>query len=178
MICVTSGTQPPHDVPAPVHVFSAPRLVAPSATAVQICDFDTLLHEQIWAAAGSASTPIAGFATPSDDGRIRNSGDSGSSMRFSIICSSVPYSAASPTITAPCRNLPQSDTTSFVDPAALVRVLVGAAAGGRAVRVADARDVHAHQLQLRAHVRTGEGGPGRTVRIAAKLLRDHARAMS
>ena len=90
------------------------NVVAPSATAVQICDFDTLLHEQIWAAAGSASTPIAGFATPSDDGRIRNSGDSGSSMRFSIICSSVPYSAASPTITAPCRNLPQSDTTSFL----------------------------------------------------------------
>ncbi len=114
MICVTSGTQPPHDVPAPVHVFSAPRLVAPSATAAQICDFDTLLHEQICAPSGSASTPIAGFAAPSDDGRIRNSGDSGNSMRFSIICSSVPYSAASPTITAPCRNLPQSDTTSFL----------------------------------------------------------------
>jgi hypothetical protein len=47
-------------------------------------------------------------------GRIRNSGASGSSMRFSIICSNVPYSAASPTITAPSSCLPHSDTTSFL----------------------------------------------------------------
>ena len=34
--------------------------------------------------------------------------------RFSIICNSVPYSLASPTITPPSKNLPQSETTIFL----------------------------------------------------------------
>ncbi|MNT72587.1 hypothetical protein D3C72_2112050 [compost metagenome] len=89
-------------------------LVAPSPTAAQIWPLVTLLHEQIWAVSGSASAPSAGLALPSEDGRIRNSGDSGSSMRFSIIWSRVPYSSASPTSTPPSRYLPQSDTTSFL----------------------------------------------------------------
>jgi hypothetical protein len=47
MICVTSGTQPPHDVPAPVHDFSAPMVVAPSATAAQICAFDVVARADL-----------------------------------------------------------------------------------------------------------------------------------
>src|SRR5271156_1169252 len=111
---VTSGTQPPHEVPAQVAVFSAPVLVAPAHTAAQISPLETLLHEQICALSGSASTPSPGLLLPSLDGRIRNSGASGSSMRFNIICSSVPYSVASPTITAPSNCLPHSETTSFL----------------------------------------------------------------
>ncbi|MCY1234772.1 hypothetical protein D9M72_473630 [compost metagenome] len=114
MICVTSGTQPPQAVPALVQVLSAPMLVAPSHTAAQISLLETLLHEQIWAVSGRASAPSAGLALPLLSGRIRNSGDSGSSIRLSIICSSVPYSLASPISTPPSRYLPQSDTTSFL----------------------------------------------------------------
>src|SRR5581483_990234 len=113
-ICVTSGVQPPHDVPALVHAFSAPMLVLPSPIASQIAPLLTLLHEQICAAAGRRSTPSPGLALPSLAGRIRNSGASGSAILFSIICSSVPYSVASPTSTPPSRNLPQSDVTSFL----------------------------------------------------------------
>src|SRR4051812_4260353 len=112
--CVTSGTQPPQEVPAPVQLFSSPMVVTPPATALHNAPFETSLQEQICAESGNASTPSAGLAAPSDCGRIRNSGDSGSSILFSIICSSVPYSLASPTITPPNRYLPQSETTIFL----------------------------------------------------------------
>ncbi len=111
---VTSGTQPPQEVPAPVQDFSAPIEVAPLTTASQSRPFETLLQEQICAVSGSASTPRPGLAAPSDCGRISASGSAGSSMRFSIICSSVPYSAASPTSTAPSSCLPSAEVTSFL----------------------------------------------------------------
>jgi len=114
MICVTSGTQPPQAVPAFVQDFNAPMVVAPSATAAHSAPFDTSLHEQICAASGKASTPSPAFCWPSACGRMRNSGNSGSSILLSIICKSVPYSLASPTITPPKRYLPQSETTIFL----------------------------------------------------------------
>nr|KGD10729.1 putative nitrite reductase (NAD(P)H), large subunit [Burkholderia pseudomallei] len=58
----------------------------------------------------------------------------------------------------------------LVDAAALVGELVRAAAGRPAVRVADARDVDAHQLELRAQVRAGE-----RALAARELPRDDAR---
>ena len=114
MICVTSGTQPPQAVPAFVQLLRAPMVVAPAATAAHSAPFETSLHEQICAASGKASTPRPTFCWPSACGRIRNSGDAGSSILFSIICSRVPYSLASPTITPPSRYLPQSETTIFL----------------------------------------------------------------
>ncbi len=44
--CVTSGVQPPQEVPALVHVFKAPTVVQPPSMAVQMFPFETLLHEQ------------------------------------------------------------------------------------------------------------------------------------
>ena len=114
MTCVTSATQPPHAVPAPVQLFSSPMVVAPPATAAQSAPFETSLQEQICAVSGKALTPSIGLALPSLEGRIRNSGDSGSAIPFNIICSSVPYSLASPTRTAPSNCVPQLETTSFL----------------------------------------------------------------
>ena len=81
---------------------------APLPTASQRLPLVTLLHEQICAVSGSASTPRPGLALPSLDGKIRNSGSSGRVMPLSAICSSVPYSAASPISTAPSNCLPSS----------------------------------------------------------------------
>ena len=114
MTCVTSGTQPPQVAPALVQALISPMLVQPSPTAAQIWPLDTLLHEQSWALSGSASGPMPTLALPSLLGRIRNSGSAGSLMPFSAICCSVPYSAASPTSTAPSRNWPSSLTTIFL----------------------------------------------------------------
>src|SRR5262245_64835666 len=92
--CVTSATQPPQVEPALVQDFILAMVVLPSPTAAQIWPLVTLLHEQICAASGNASTPRPGLALPSLDGRIRNSGSGGSVMPLSAICSSVPYSSA------------------------------------------------------------------------------------
>jgi hypothetical protein len=110
----TSATQPPQVAPALVQAFISATVQAPSPTAAQIRPLVTLLHEQIWAVSGSASTPRPGRALPSLAGRIRNSGSAGSAMPLSAICSSVPYSAASPTSTAPSSCLPSSLTTIFL----------------------------------------------------------------
>ncbi len=142
--CVTSGTQPPQEVPAPVQLFSSPMVVTPPATAAHSVPLETSLHEQILCRIGSASTPSAGFAAPSDCGRIRNSGDSGNSILFSIICSRVPYSLASPTITHQQVFAAIGHHDLLVDLLALIGELVGAAAFDLAVRVADAGHVHTH----------------------------------
>ncbi|MCY1505716.1 hypothetical protein D9M68_399380 [compost metagenome] len=114
MTCVTSGTQPPQVAPAWVQAFISAGVHTPWPTASQIWPLVTLLHEQICALSGSASTPRPGLALPSLDGRIRNSGSSGSAMPLSASCSSVPYSVASPTSTAPKSCLPSSLTTIFL----------------------------------------------------------------
>jgi hypothetical protein len=115
MTCVTSGTQPPQVAPALVQALSWPMVVqAPSPTAAQIRPLLTLLQEQICALSGRASAPRPGLALPSLEGRIRNSGSSGRAMPLSAICSSVPYSAASPISTAPSSCLPSGLTTIFL----------------------------------------------------------------
>ena len=92
-------------------------------------------------------------------------------MRFSIICSSVPYSArvahhhAAEQILAALGH-----HQLLVDLLAFVAELIGAAARRLAVRVADARDIHAHQLQLGAHV-----GAAKPACVAEQLLRNDAR---
>jgi len=111
---VTSGTQPPQVAPALQPAFSSAMVVAPLPTASQIWPLVTLLHEQICAESGSASGPRPGFSLPSPEGRIRNSGLAGSAMPLSAICSSVPYSAASPINTAPSNCLPSSLMTIFL----------------------------------------------------------------
>ena len=57
-ICVTREAQPPHDVAALVFFLMAPMVVQPASTAAQIAPLETLLHEQIWASAGSAASPL------------------------------------------------------------------------------------------------------------------------
>src|SRR6187431_2077285 len=61
-IWVTSGVQPPQVVPAFVLVFSAPTVVQPASMAEQMPPFDTLLHEQTQAVAGSAASALVGGA--------------------------------------------------------------------------------------------------------------------
>jgi hypothetical protein len=114
MTWVARGTQPPQVAPAWVQALSAPMVQAPSPTAAQICALVTLLHEQIWAVPGRASTPRPGLALPSLEGRMRNSGSSGRAMPLSAICNSVPYSSALPTSTAPSSRLPSPLTTIFL----------------------------------------------------------------
>src|SRR5881628_2985704 len=55
--CLSNGMHEPHDVPALVQLFKAGTSVQPSAIASVRSPLLTLLHEQIWAAAGSAPTP-------------------------------------------------------------------------------------------------------------------------
>src|SRR6185295_5061397 len=112
-IDLASGPQPPQLVAHFVFFLSAPSVVQPALTASQIWPLDTLLQEQISAVAGSRSTPMP-LAAPSRAGRMRSSGWSGSGIAFNVICSRLPYSAASPTSTAPSRYLPSPDTTSFL----------------------------------------------------------------
>src|SRR5690606_14507627 len=114
MTCVTNGTQPPQVDPALVQAFRSPIVHTPCPTAAQICPLLTLLQEQICALSGSASTPRPGLALPSLEGRIRNSGSSGRAIPLSAICSSVPYSSALPTSTAPSNFLPSSLVTIFL----------------------------------------------------------------
>jgi len=114
MIWVTSGTQPPQVAPALVQAFISAMVQAPSPTAAWMRPLLTSLQEQICAVSGSASTPRPGLALPSLDGRIRNSGSAGSAMPLSAICSRVPYSAASPTSTAPSSCWPSSLMTIFL----------------------------------------------------------------
>ena len=111
---VTSGTQPPQVAPALQQAFSAATVLAPPATASAIWPLVTLLQEQICALSGRASTPRPGLAWPSLAGRISASGCSGRAMPFKAICSRVPYSAASPTSTAPSSWRPSSLTTIFL----------------------------------------------------------------
>ncbi|MNT41968.1 hypothetical protein D3C72_1783610 [compost metagenome] len=114
MTWVTRGTQPPQVAPALVHAFISAMVQAPLPTASQMPALVTLLHEQICAVSGRASTPRPGLALPSLDGKIRNSGASGSVMPFRAICSNVPYSEASPISTAPSSCLPSSLMTIFL----------------------------------------------------------------
>jgi hypothetical protein len=113
MICVTSGTQPPHDVPAPVHDFSAPRLVAPSATAAQICAFDVVARADLRAVRQRVDAERglrrAVRRRQDQELRLRRQLDA---VQHHLQQRAV--FGASPTITAPSRNLPQSDTTSFL----------------------------------------------------------------
>src|SRR4051794_10629532 len=57
--CLSSGTQEPHEVPASVHFFNFGTSQRPPAMAWVRSPLVTLLHEQIWAAAGNAPTPKA-----------------------------------------------------------------------------------------------------------------------
>ncbi|MGF6967589.1 hypothetical protein OKW43_004617 [Paraburkholderia sp. WC7.3g] len=83
----------------------------------------------------------------------------------------MPYSLASPTIT-PAEQVfaALGDDELLVDLLAFVAEPIGAAARRIAVRVADAGDVDAHQLELGAHVGAREFG-----RVAEQLFRDSAR---
>src|SRR6478736_2084415 len=74
---VTSGTHPPHPVPAFVHDFSSPSVVRPlSRMAWQICPLLTLLHEQIWALSGRL--PPAAVAVVIPGGIISSAGGTAS----------------------------------------------------------------------------------------------------
>src|SRR5215510_1314577 len=83
-ICVTSGVQPPQVVPAFVLVLSAPTVVQPPSMAAHSPPFETLLHEQICAASGSAASALAGGAPAlaAAAGNSMVSGFSGSAMAF------------------------------------------------------------------------------------------------
>ena len=105
------GTQPPQVAPAPCRPPMSDDAVAHGFA--QRLPLVTLLHEQICAVSGSASTPRPGLAWPSLDGRsgtrVFRQGDA-----VEAICGSVPYSAASPISTAPSNCLPSSLMTIFL----------------------------------------------------------------
>ena len=86
-ICVTSGVQPPQDVPALVLVFSAPTVVQPASMAEQMPPFETLLQEQICAVAGSAASALVGGAPAlaAAAGNSMLSGFSGNAMALAIV---------------------------------------------------------------------------------------------
>src|SRR5689334_22227005 len=81
---VTSGVQPPQDVPAFVFVLSAPTVVQPASMAEQMPPFDTLLHEHTCAESGSAASALVWGAPPpaAAAGKSMLSGFSGSASAF------------------------------------------------------------------------------------------------
>ena len=84
---MTSGVQPPHEVPAFVFVFSAPTVVQPASIAEHSPPFDTLLHEQICAEDGRAASALVGGAPAlaAAAGNSMVSGFSGSAIEFIIV---------------------------------------------------------------------------------------------
>src|SRR5687767_614417 len=85
--CVTSGVQPPQEVPALVRVFSAPTVVQPASMAEQMPPLDTLLHEQTWAESGSAASALVGGAPApaAAAGNSKASGFSGNAMALATV---------------------------------------------------------------------------------------------
>src|SRR4029453_10626941 len=84
---VTSGVQPPQEVPAFVFVLSAPTVVQPASIAEQMPPFDTLLHEHTCAESGSAASALVGGAPApaAAAGKSSVSGFSGSAMPFMTV---------------------------------------------------------------------------------------------
>src|SRR5580693_6462214 len=87
--CVTSGLQPPQELPARVQVLSWPSVVQPASTAEHSSPLLTPLHEQICAEGGNEATPVAVVAAfvPPREGSSSCSGRSGIGSALCIICS-------------------------------------------------------------------------------------------
>src|SRR6476620_8792401 len=103
---LTVGRQPPQVVPAFVHPLIAARSQAPSATALQIEPFVTLLHEQMTASSGRASAPSSAPA-----GETSAPGSPGTSRPTYAL--SVVYAEASPTRIPPSSVRASSLTTTL-----------------------------------------------------------------
>ena len=87
---VTSGMQPPQPLPARVAALSSAREpMPPSRRASQMAPLDTLLHEQMYAESGMASTP-ASAPPPPEAPRIRALGRQGSGSPFLASADSTP----------------------------------------------------------------------------------------
>src|SRR5688572_15811847 len=84
---VTSGVQPPQEVPALVLDFSPPTVVQPASMAEQRLPLDTLLQEQTCAESGSAASALVGGAPApaAAAGKSMVSGFSGSAMALATV---------------------------------------------------------------------------------------------
>ncbi len=91
-ICVTSGAQPPQEVPALVLALSAPTVVQPASMARTDAPLETLLQEQICAESGSAASALVGGAPApaAAAGKSNVSGFSGRAIALRVVCGSVP----------------------------------------------------------------------------------------
>jgi hypothetical protein len=168
---VTRGTQPPQVAPALVQAFSRPMVVTPSPTAAQICALADVVAGADLGAVGQGIHAQPGLALPSLDGRIRNSGSSGRGdvveghLQQGAVLVGIAHQHGAQQVLAVL-----ADHDLLVDLLALVGVAEAAALGGLAVGVADAGHVHAHQLELGAHVGAGKAGIG----LAGDVAGHHA----
>ena len=158
---VTRGTQPPQPVPALVHVLTAPRVVSPwSRMAWQICPLVTLLQEQTWAPSARRVTPLpAAWPSPLAKQQLAGGdrqgvGALGVHQERAVVGGVADQDAAQePGPVA-------VEDQLFVH--SLKRVLERDAPRLGRVRevLAEAGDVHTHQLELGGQVGAGEGAVG------------------
>ena len=171
-ICVTSGVQPPQEVPAVVF-FRAPRpYVQPASMAAQMSPFATLLQEQICAL--SAVRPSARRRACRSGTRAgRNSCFRVFGQRHGVLRPSAGANRSHRGVADQHRRQEDAgrrlDDELLVDLAALVDEGIHSRAGCRAMRVADGSDLDAHELELGAHV--GAEAVARRVQRCATAMR-------